>query len=105
MFTTKFTKKSIKGRKPPSGFRFAEGGRVPSIRDVDPTRRDAEDSAMDVENYTRVAANEGSNYAKRGEKKFYDDGTRIPGWNAGRNDEYRQRMGYKRLIGNKSGEF
>jgi len=28
MFTTKFTKKSVKGRKPPSGFRFAEGGVV-----------------------------------------------------------------------------
>ena len=28
MFTTKFTKKSVKGRKPPSGFRFDKGGLV-----------------------------------------------------------------------------
>ena len=30
MFSTKFTKKSVKGKKPPSGFRFAGGGLVGS---------------------------------------------------------------------------
>jgi hypothetical protein len=103
VFTTKYMK--TQPAKAPKIRKFEKGGRVPSSRDVDPTRRDAEDSEQDVENYMRVEANNQSNYAKRGEKKFYDGGTEIPGWNAGENDKYRERRGYKRLIGNKSGEF
>jgi hypothetical protein len=85
--------------------KFARGGIVPSSRDVDWTRRDAEDSEQDVENSMRIEADRPSTYAKRDEKKFFDDGTRIPGWGAGKNDEYREKMKFKRLIGNKTGEF
>jgi hypothetical protein len=84
-----------KGKDPKMVAKFAEGGRVPSSRDVDPTKRDLEDSEQDVENYMRTAGNDSSNYKKRGEKKFWDGGTEIPGRQAAENDAYRKRMGWK----------
>jgi hypothetical protein len=84
MFTTKYTKAS--GKKAPTTFKFAEGGRVPSKHDVDEAGR-----AVDERMYQASRENDDKS------NRFFDSGLRIPGWQAGRNDLWRERNNYKRL--------
>jgi len=86
VFTTKYSKN--KPAKAPKVMKFNKGGRVPSDEDIRASRIDVEN-----EMYHRSIEND-----KRTKNKFEDDGTRIPGWQAGRNDAFRERMGYQRLM-------
>lgn len=94
MFDTKYMKKQPKKIK-----KFKKGGIVPRVGGkasdnyFDPREDEHRLQDVDVTMYQKAGERDRSS----DEKRFYDDGTRIPGWQGGKNDAWREKMGFKRL--------